>query len=269
MKRNFLWIGMMLLALTVVSASCRHKQHLEVNKSLIVFSFAGGSDVFSVEGNCDWTIDTVDMGRWLTVSPLEGASGEVNVGVSAERNDTGADRNTSFEVVSADGKIRREVVVAQSKYDISVVVEKVWFLRTYERWDTDFWNHAIPESYRSWIYYADPDEEQWFFYFQADYTGTQVHVQNRDTTYYPYTFEYFPEGDSLNIVFGNDTQGSDDYHAIIHELNPSNFSFSDPYRPHQYEKLNMVNVSVKSRTALKVNPKRVAPKPAGPLIPVE
>lgn len=269
MDRNIRRIGFLLLVLAMAFTSCRNRQHLEVTKSLIVFSYAGGNDGFNVEADCNWSIDNGNTADWLTINPLEGTPETVNVAVTAEPNDSGLDRNTTFTVVSENGKIRREVMVAQSKYDIMLVADKVWFLRTYERWDTDYWNQIIPESFRSWIYYADEEFERWFFYFMPDNTGTQVYINDGDTTYYPYTFEFYPDVDSLNIYFESVGGGVEDYHAIIHELNLHNFSFSDPYRPHQYEKLNLVNVSRGTRNELKINPKRIAKKPAGPLIPVK
>lgn len=266
MKRHSLWILPLLLIAVISFTSCRKRQHLEVSKSLIVFGFARNTDVFNVEADCDWTVDTDNTEDWLTVSPLSG-SNDSTVAVTVQKNTNLYDRNTTFAVVSENKKIRREITVAQSKIDINIAANKVWFLRTYERWDfSNYFNEIIPESYRSWIYYTNPGFENWFLYFQEDSTGYEVHTLQGDTVYYPYQYIYYPDGDSLYIVFQTINDTIEDYHAVIHELNNSNFSFSDEYDPYQFEKLNMVNVSPSKRNEVKINPKKIASKPKGPLI---
>lgn len=269
MKRHSLWIWALLLLNTVLFTSCHETQTLEVSKSLIVFSFSGGYDFFNVEANCDWTIEMDETQHWLNLDTLAG-SNNGTVALSVRQNTSTYDRSTTLTVVSQNGKIRREVRVSQAKIDINPVTDKVWFLRFYERWNTDYWDNYIPESYRTWTYYTDIEFENWYFYFFNDNTGYQIHTQEGDTIYYPYQYDYFSDGDSLLIVFESGAGTTmEDYHAVIHELNNSNFSFSDAYRPHYFEKLNTVNVSNSKRNQLKVNPKKVTYKTSGPLIPVK
>lgn len=269
MKRHSFWIGALLLINTLVFTSCHETQTLEVSKSLIVFSFSGGYDFFDVTANCDWTIETDDTQHWLTVGTLKG-SNNATVALTASPNNGTTNRSTLITVVSENGKIRRKITVTQAKVEINPAVEKVWFLRFYERWNTDYWNEYIPESYRSWTYYTDIENENWYFYFFENSTGYQIHTQAGDTVSYPYQYHYYPEGDSLLIIFeANEGNAQEDYHAVIHELNNSNFSFSDAYRTHYYEKLNLVNVTGNKRSTPQINPKTIAKKPSGPLIPVK
>ena len=221
--------------------------------------------MFGITADCNWTIDVDDTQNWLTVNPVEG-NNNANVAVNARQNNNTIDRKTTLTVRSENGKVKRDITVTQSKIDINPITRKVWFLRFYERWDVDYWNNVIPESYRNWTYYTDIEFENWYFYFEDDNNGYQVHTQNGDTVYHPCHYVFYPDGDSLNIVFETTDSGIEDYHAVIHELSNSNFSFSDQYDWHEYEKLNMVNVSTSKRNALKVNKKKIAPKPAGPLI---
>lgn len=265
MKRNVFWINALLLVTLMVLASCGKRHRLEVNKSLIVFSFANSTDILSIEAESDWTIDRENTADWVTINPLSG-SGNAVVSVTVDKNSTAIDRRTSFEVVNDNGKIRREVAVAQSKIDINAIARKVWFLRTYERWDYDYYNELIPESYRSYTYYSNPGYENWFFYFLEDSTGYQIRTFEGDTIYYAYDYVYFPEGDSLNITFETTNDSVENYHAVIHELNLGFFSFSDAYRPHQYEKLNLYNVTGTEKRGLTFKPKKTEYKPSGPLI---
>lgn len=260
-------IALSMLAM-VALASCGKRQNLEVDKSLITFSFAQSTDIFGIEANCPWSIDIDNTDDWVTIAPLQG-EGDTYVTVMVEKNNTVNDRRTSFTVNSENGKRHREIVVAQERIDIYAIVRKVWFLRTYTRWDSDFFNVVIPESYRTITYYSNPGFENWFFYFVEDSTGYLVHTYQGDTITYPYDFVYFPAYDSLNITFATTNDSIENYHTVIHELTHSVFTFSDAYRPHQYEKLHLVNVTGDERGSLKINTKHTALKPAGPIIQLE
>ena len=265
MKKHSLWMKSLLLTLLIVTTACGKRHNLEVDKSMIVFSFAPSTDVFHIEAQSDWSIDTDNTADWVTINPLSGSNNAL-VSVTVAKNNTVNDRRTSFQVVNDNGKIRREVVVAQQKIDIYAIVRKVWFLRTYERWDSDYFDVVIPDSYRTITYYSNPGFENWFFYFVEDSTGYLIRTYQGDTLSYPYQFVYYPEYDSLNITFATTNDSIENYHTIIHELTNSVFNFSDAYRPHQFEKLNLVNVTGEERGGIKINKKNIALKPSGPII---
>ena len=265
MKKHFIWIGLVTICLWFASASCCKKQHITVSKEILTFNFEGGMDFFQIEADCDWNIETT--ADWFTVS-TETGSNDATITVTVQRNPHTAERNALLTVVSANGKIKKTIKVVQNQIDISMIVEKVWFTRFYERWDTDFYNEYIPESYRSWTYYSDPGLENWFWYFFEDTISYQIHTVNYDTVYYPFEYIYYPEGDSIYINFLTVDETVEDYHATIHQLDHEYFTFSDAYRPHQFEKITTVNVTEKGRSEIKINPKKVKSKPAGPLIPI-
>lgn len=268
MKKHFLQILTLSVVALLTMTSCGKRQRLEVDKSLITFSFANSTDIFSIEANCQWSIDTDNTADWVTVTPLQG-EGNTYVTVMVEKNNTVNDRRTSFSVDSENGKIHREIIVTQERIDIYAIVRKVWFLRTYTRWDSDFYNVVIPDSYRSITYYSNPGFENWFFYFVEDSTGYLIRTYQGDTINYPYQFVYYPEYDSLNITFETTTDTIENYHTVIHELTNSVFNFSDAYRPHQFEKLNLVNVTGEERGGVTINKKNTALKPTGPLIQIK
>lgn len=264
-KHSILIITMLLVVLTGM-VSCIFRQNLEINKSTMNFSFAGGTDFFRITTNGDWVIDAEYTDGWVTISPTSG-SNNTSVAVTVERNNSEIeDRSTSFTVFNGTLGIQKQIVVKQSRVNISTITRKVWFLRSYERWDSDFFDVVIPESYRSWTYFSNPGFENWFFYFLEDSTGYQIHTYQGDTVSYLYHYVYYPDVDSLNIVFETTNDSIEDYHTVIQELNYSNFSFSDAYRPHQFEKLNLVNVTGEERGEVKINKKNIALKPKGPII---
>ena len=268
MKKATIWIGRLLFVLIVLTASCGKRQHIVISKASLVYTYSGGNDVFRVEADCDWEVS--GMTDWITVNPATG-SGVGNVVVTVKRNTSSQDRRATLTVLSDNGKVKKSIDVIQVRADINAIIHKVWFTLSDERWDTDYFNHIIPESYRSYTYYSNAGFENWFFYFLDDSTGYQVRTYNGDTIYYPYKFTYYPDVDSLFISFENaeDSTAREDYRTIIHQLNNEFFVFSHAYRPHQFEKITTANVTGGQRESFKVNPKKIQAKPKGPLIPVK
>lgn len=258
----------MLFALVVLTASCGKRQHIIISKASLTYTYSGGNDMFRVEADCSWEV--VGMTDWITVNPTIG-DGDGNVVVTVKRNTTSQDRNATLYVVSDNGRTKKSIPIYQIKADINTIIQKVWFTLSDERWDTDYLDHVIPESYRSYNYYSNEDFENWFFYFDDDHRGYQIRTYNGDTIIYPYTFTFYPDVDSLDISFEviGDSTIMEDYHTIIHELNNEYFVFSHAYRPHQFEKITTVNVTGEEKAPFKINPKKIQTKPKGPLIPVK
>ena len=268
MKRTTIWMGILLIALAMLASSCGKKQHIKVSKTALTYSYAGGDDVFLVEADCNWEV--IGMPDWVTVNPSSG-SGNGNVAVTVKRNNSLLDRNHLIYVTSETGKTKKSIQVVQTKPDISAIVNKVWFALSDERWDTDYLDRIIPDSYRSYNYYSNDEYEHWFFYFTNAHDGYQIHTYNGDTVNYPFSFTYYPDVDSLDISFTviGDTTALEDYHTIIHQLDDEFFVFSHAYRPHQFEKITTANVTGEDKAVFKINPKKNQPKPRGPLIPVK
>lgn len=268
MKRNTIWVGVLLLTLMMLAASCRKEQRVDLSKDRLVFTYSGGNDVFQITANCDWTV--TGMPDWITVNPASGSK-DGNVAVHVDRNFSFVDRSALLTVVSANNKVKKDIEVVQTPVDISNITRKVWFVRTEERWNSDYWDVVIPESYRSWTFYADAGREQWFFYFLENQTGYEIHIVDNDTVYYPYQFVYQPDYDSLYIRFEmiNATDSIEDYHTTIQQLDNEYLVFSHAYRPHQFEKVTSVNVTGDEKKTFRINPKKIRQKPKGPFITVK
>lgn len=267
MKRNTLWIGVLFVVLMLSAASCRKPQRIQLSKNQLVFTYSGGDDVFQVTANCEWSV--TGMPDWITVNPTFGEK-DANVAVKVSRNNSTIDRSAMLTVVSSNGKASQNIEVTQTPVDISAIVNKLWFARTEERWNSDYYDVVIPESYRSWTYYTDAGYEQWFFYFRDDNSGYQVHIFNNDTVFYPYQFVYEPDYDSLLITFDlvSDSLPQENYHTVVHQLDNEYLVFSHAYRPHQFEKITAVNVTGNRNKPFRVNPNKIGRKPKGPIIPV-
>lgn len=266
-NKNHWWIIALILALLTVTTSCGKRQHILVSQALVSLPSSGGIACLKIEADCEWTIEQYGNEDWFTFSPSSGGNNAI-VTITASPNTTSDFRDAYITVISSDLKTRRDVEIVQNVFDINGLIGKVWFTRTYERWDTDYYNQIIEESYRDWVYYVDWDYVNWYFFFMEDGTGYEIRAYQGDTLYYPYQFSYYPERDSLFISFETTMDTVESYNAIVHELNQERFTFSNEYRPHQFEMIYTVNVTG-TRNQLKLNPKKVARKPDGPLIQVK
>ena len=273
MKKQTIWIITILLTLSVLASSCRKKQHFETLKERIAFNYLGGTDVFNITADCNWSITCETEADWFTISPESGNSGSTMVVVTAERNTSGYDREAMITVISADGKDKRNIAVVQNWVDITAIESRLWFLRYYSRWDTDYYNHVIPESNREYYYATVEDQHNWYLYFVDDTLGYEVHIypqeseDKRDTILHPFEYIYYPIGDSLLISFETVEEDTvEDYHATINELNEEYFNFTNEYLWHRFERLDMVNLS-NERVKININPAKVVKrKGGGPLI---
>ena len=268
MKRTTVCMVALWFAILALATSCGDKQHIIISKASMTYTYSGGNDVFQITADCGWEITGAT--NWITVNPTTG-NGNGNVVVTVNRNTTSQDRSVTLYVTSENGKVTKSIQIIQVRADINAIIRKVWFTLSDERWDTDYYNHVIPESYRIYNYYSNEGFENWFFYFLDDSTGYQIRTYQGDTIYYPYSFTFYPDVDSLDIFFQvvGDSTLLEDYHTIIHQLNNEFFVFSHAYRPHQFEKITTANVTGGQKGMFKVNPKKIQNKPKGPLIPVK
>ena len=260
---------MAFVALAGSVCSCQKKQHLELSKQDLVFSPQGGMDLISISADCEWNIQFEGEHDWFTLSQTSGIRDAILV-VEVQQYKSFRDRHGSFTIVSASGKVSRTVLLTQTRYEINDLVGKAWFLRYYERWNTDFYDHYIEDSYRHWTYYTNQEYLNWYLFFATDSIGYQIRTKDGDTIYHPYEYVYYPEGDSLYINFETVTDTVEDYHCQIFQLDNEMFVFSNEYRRHHFEKLYNYNVTAtKARFNPNPDPKKIQAKPRGAMIQIE
>lgn len=255
--------------LLLLATACGPKQHINVSQDRLIFDLSGGTQSFNITADCDWTIEKDAADSWFTLSQLQGSK-NATIHVTVDNNTEAKERSATLNVVSDNKKVNKKIYIQQKTSVFSnYILENLWFLRFYERWDLDYNNHVIDASYRSRTYYTDEVFENWFFYF-TDTIGYLIYRANGDTVYYPCHYHYYPENDSLylNFVTESDTE-VEDYYARIYELSQDRFTFSNEYRHHQFEKLYTINVTEDQKKTIRVNPKHIKNKPHGPLIPAE
>lgn len=267
MRKHFIWIGFVAVILLSVSTSCRKKQQLTVTKDSLTYNSSGGMDIFQVVANCEWTIKP--SADWFYVGQTTVSNDTTTVPVFAQKNTSSVGRSGMLTVTSSNGKIERHIQVNQTKIEYSSLTKKVWFTRTHERWNTDYYGDSIPDSYRFWRYYANPGTENWFWYFYADTLSYLIHTKDYDTVYYPFEYKCKPELDQFYVNFVTTDSTMEDYNASINQLDDNYFIFTNEYRPHHFEKNTLTDVTGGSKSTFTINPKKVKLKPAGPMIPVK
>lgn len=269
MKKYAIILTLLLLIGTLGLTSCGKKPNISVSCEQLSFPYTGGSDCFQIKADCDWSIGISGADAWCSCNPSIG-SGNANILVNVKNNKTQQDRVAMLNIVSANGKTTKTVKIVQEEVDTDILYRKLWFTRTYERWNTDYYNDSIVDSYRSWTYYGNEGYLNWFFYFLEDGTGYEIRTENYDTIYHPFHHCFYPERDSLDIIFqlDGDTVQMEDYHVTVMELNNERFVLRNQYRPHHFEKITTVNVT-ENRSVFKPNPKKIKRKASGPLISVE
>lgn len=269
MKRKTILITLAFMAIMLGLSSCNKRQRIDLSKDSLVFSPMGGMDMISLSADCDWTIKQNDDVNWYSLSQTSGSHDAILI-IQVEEYKSYNDRNSSFTIVSANGKIEKTVTITQTRYNIDNLTGRIWFLRFYERWNTDFYDQYIPDSYRAFTYYTNTDDHNWYLYFTNDSIGYQIHTKAGDTVYYAYDYIYYPDGDSLYINYETLSDTVEDYHCHIYQLDNEMFVFSNEYKWHQFEKLTNYNLSdTKIRLNPHPNPKQIRIKPRGPMIQIE
>lgn len=151
---------------------------------------------------------------------------------------------------------------------IRTISNKIWFTTKEERWNTDYYNNYIPESYRSWSYYKIPGSENWLWYFSEENIGYEVHTKDYDTTYYEFEYTYSYKNNSLYVKFETVDENTEEYNVTIDQIDDNNLIWEHEYRSHSFEKVTTENVTGNSKRggAIKINPKNIQRKPSGPMI---
>ncbi len=264
MKKTTYFLGFTLCIL-LLATSCGKSDHVSVSRDRFLFDMNGGAIAFNITANCDWKIEVPTTASWISLSQDEGRD-NATVTINVRSNADQIERSEVLTVVSTNGKSSKKIYVQQkTNINVGLLVGNIWFLRFYERWDLDYYNQIIDESYRTWTYYIGEEFEDWFFYFN-DTVSYLIYAYDNDTVYFPYHYVYYPENDSLNLSFETVNDSLESYFAYIHELSNERFTISNEYKHNRFEKLYTLNATNNNRS-LKINPKKVMKKPSGPLIP--
>lgn len=116
MNAKFLGRTMLVTLLWVATTSCGNANDdieplLDVSTTLISLTAEGSTVDIRITSNDHWRID--GLTSWLQLSQTSGDSGDIEIHLTAELNDTGSPRSTILNISQKSGETRRLIKVSQ------------------------------------------------------------------------------------------------------------------------------------------------------------
>lgn len=240
MKKSIPSLVLAIVTMVVAMAftSCTPEYDLQVSTYDLLFAVEEQTLTVDVSANCKWTVGLSDEEDWYTVTPMSGKNnGTITVTVKPM---TDCDyRGTYFVVRSPGSHIRRTVFISQSKLNFSGVMNKVFGVMTREKWNTDYANQIIEDTYKKYEYNPYDSMMGYWMYFYEGGIGLQRDHHTDTVAYWIFHYEYKPNEHELFLEF-EDTEGAPiDYNVTVLAASDSLFRFMHEYEPHWWERADM------------------------------
>lgn len=259
-KRNtFILMALMAMAATLLTG-CRKDYEMWVSSQDVRFGLESGTQTIILRANCKWTIDMKDNADWLTISPMSGRASDSIITIKVKDFSGGDYRGTSFVINSPRHHVRRTVFVAQTNIDFYSMINKVYGVMNKERWNTDYANQIVEDSYVLKEYNPYDTTKGYHMYFLEDGTGVQRDHHTDTLAWWLFYYDYDPFNQILHISFpGVDSimnydpevlTASDSLYRFMHEFKPHFFERADMRKVgtiHPGEKSSMLQKAVKRK----------------------
>lgn len=218
---------------------------LTVSSQDLRFGLSSETQTFVVNANCKWTITKNDDADWYTISPMSGKANDSIVTVTVNDYSGGDYRGSSFVVSSPGGHVYRTVFVSQNKLDFYGIVNKIFGVMSIERWDTDYADQIIEDSYHLYEYNPYDTTQGHLMFFMENGQGVQ---RNRDrfdhAVYFPFEYEYDPANSILHIVFHLEDETLEPYDPEVLCASDSLYRIIHEFKPHRWERADMRKVGI-------------------------
>lgn len=239
-KKYLVLIIMALLCLT----SCVKDYSILVSSQDLRFGLQSDSQTITLTTNCKWTITKNDDADWYTISPMSGRTKDSIITVTVKDYSNGDFRGSSFVINSPGGHVYRTVFVSQNKIDFYSMVNKIYGAVSIEKWNTDFYNQIVEDSYKHRVYDPYDTTQGQLMYFLEDGKGVQRNRVLEDyPIYYPFKYEYDPANNTLHIEFETE-EGPEPYDPEVLNASDSIFRIYHEYKPHWHERADMRKIGV-------------------------
>lgn len=239
-KRFFFALGILAL---MCMTGCVKDYSVKVSSQDLRFGLRPESKTFVIQANCKWTITKNDDADWYTISPMEGKAKDSIVTVTVADYGGGDYRGSSFVVSSPGGHVHRTVFVSQNRLNFYGIVNKVFGVMSIERWDTDYADQIIEDSYHLYEYDPYDTTRGQLMYFMENGQGVQ---RNRDlynhAVYFPFEYEYDPANSILHIVFHLDDDSLEFYDPEVLCASDSLYRIFHEFQSHRWERADMRKV---------------------------
>ena len=235
---HLLAVAAMLLIMAAGFTGCVKTYKIQVPTNNLWFNLDAGSQTFEFTANCEWTITKNDDADWYTISTMSGKN-DATITVTVEELGDADFRGSSFVINSPGGHVYRTVFVSQNKLDFDGLYNKVFGVSSRERWNTDYMDQMIEDSYKHKIYDPYDTATGYTMYFLADGTGVQMDHHKDTVAYYAFRYEYDPINQILHIEFETVNDAPENYAPQVLTASDSLFRFIHEYKDHWWERADM------------------------------
>lgn len=239
MKKNSFYS---IMALVVVVAAtligCVKEYTMRVSTQNLWFGIEAGTKEIELTANCKWTISKNDDADWYTISTMSGKN-DATITVTVDALEDDDFRAASFVILSPGGHVYRTIFVSQNKLDFDGLMNKVFGVKSFEHWNTDYYDQIIEDSYRHKVFDPYDTATGYTMYFLEDGTGVQMDHHNDTAVYYVFQYEYNPINQILHIEFETIDDAPEDYDPQVLTASDSLFRFIHEYEDHWWERADM------------------------------
>lgn len=253
----------MLVVMAASLVGCRKPDDVHVTPQDVWFGLEAETQTLDVTANCVWTVNLSDDADWYTVTPLTGKK-DGTITISVKAMEEGEDlRATSFVVTSPGGHIRRTVFVSQNRLDFNGMINKIFGVMKLERWNTDYYNEIIEDSYRLWEYNPYDTSQGYLMYYLEGDTGVQRDRHGDHAIYNPFTYAYDPVNHNLHIEFKTIADTLEIYDAEVLTASDSLYRVFHEYKAHCFERADLRKVGTVTAKEMKALLRRSVTRKGG------
>ena len=267
MKKHIHLLAVAALLLIAASAltGCVKTYKIQVPTNNLWFGLDAGSQTLDFTANCEWTITRNDNADWYTISTMSGKN-DGSLTITVEALEDGDFRGSSFVINSPGGHVYRTVFVSQNKLDFDGLYNKVFGVSSRERWNTDYMDQMIEDSYKHKIYDPYDTATGYTMYFLADGTGVQMDHHKDTVAYYAFRYEYDPINQILHIEFETVNDAPENYAPQVLTASDSLFRFIHEYKDHWWERADMRKIgTINPNARAIIKQKAIKRKGDGPI----
>lgn len=249
-------------------------EYIKVTENILSFFSDAESKTITVTSNCDWTLGKESNSDFTTdfytASPTSGNVGSTDLNITVSNNFATTNYLGLFRLKSSSGNTETPVRVKQNGRNDSNITSSVWGVYQYERWNTDYYNNILEETYTTSNYVpTNFNSPGWTMYFLKNNHGEQSDRKyNNDNVliqvFYPFDYQYDTLTQKLHIVFeSEDPEVNEYYDTDVLTLNDSIFIIQDEYRDHFFEKASMRKVGYVDEKSVGSSPRKTGRKKPG------
>lgn len=249
-------------------------EYIKVTENILPFFCESETKTITVTSNCDWTVKKENNDEYTsgfyTLSASSGNVGATNITVSVSDNFTATNNLGMARFVSSSQNTETPVRIKQNGRNETNITSTVWGVYKYERWNTDYFNNILDETYTVTEYVpTNFNSPGWTMYFLKNNHGEQSdrkYNSNNELiqTFYPFDYQYDTVTHMLHIVFeSEDPEINEFYDTEVLTLNDSIFVIKDEYRDHFFEKASMRKVGYVEEEQKSASPRKIGTKKRG------